>query len=296
MKKFLNKNIIIFLCLLLTLYLIDLVYTKIYSSSFSRNKTQYILNLKSHDTINYIFLGSSRVENTIVASQIEKLTNKSAINLGTQGARLDDMNLFLRLIIDKKINIEKLFIQVDYIYNFETNSNIVRSQALPYIHSNNVIREYLKRTDSNYVKNYYFPFYRYATNDYRIGFRELFAKAIKKESKINFNDGFVPVFGSISYTKKTNATLPKTILKSNRSFQEIDSLCKANKIEVVYFCAPFCSSIESNNYLTKLKDKLSNFSDFSSVIKDDNLFKDCSHLNKQGAYNFTKYLVEELNL
>lgn len=275
--------------------MLDTLFTSIYKNSFPRNKTQFILSLEEGEKIDYVFLGSSRTENFIVTKDIEKLTGKTALNLGTQGARLDDMNVFLRLLIDKKVKIKKLFVQVDYIYNNEASSDIVRSQALPYIRSNQVIKEYLKRNDSTYFKNYYIPFYRYATNDYRLGFREFFSNLINKKSKVNFNDGFVPLFG-IMDKNNSGAELPKSILKTNKNIMEIDSICKMNNIDVVYFCAPFCSKLQTNGYIDKLKEKLPDFKDFSSSLPNDSLFQNCSHLNKDGAEAFSKIIVNSLNL
>lgn len=296
MKQFLKYSIASFLGVFILLSLLDVIYTSTYVSAFPRNKTQYILNLEQGTAINYVFLGSSRVENTIMASVIEDKTKKKALNLGTQGARLNDANIFLRLLIDKNIKIERLFIQVDYIYNSEASSDLVRAQALPFIRRNTIINNYVKRVDPNYKKNYYIPFYRYAVNDYRLGFREFFASLIKKPSKTDFEDGFVPAFGTIQDIESVKSGLPKTIIGSNKHIKEIDSLCRKHNIKITYFCAPYCSKVVTNNYLTKLSEKLSDFKDFSSVVKEDNMFKDCGHLNDKGARNFTEFLIDSLYL
>ncbi|AEG99960.1 hypothetical protein [Lacinutrix sp. 5H-3-7-4] len=296
MKKFIKYIVLIFLVVIAVLFILDICYTNVYLKTQPRNKTQYILSLDEKTNLDYVFLGSSRVENFIMPSIIKEETNKEAINLGTQGANLDDVNIFLRLLIDQQIKIERLFVQVDYIYNIESNSDIVRSQILPYLRSNTIINNYLKRTDSNYNKNYYIPFYRYATNDYRIGFREFFASLINKKSKIDFSDGFIPLYNSIQIKEKHKASLPKRILESNGSLVEIDSLCTANNINVTYFCAPYCSGLKPNGYLTKLEEKLSDFHDFSRVIKEDSLFENCGHVNKNGAKVFTTHFIRTLDL
>ncbi|MDC1325659.1 hypothetical protein N8257_04055 [Ulvibacter sp.] len=296
MRRFLKNSIIFLVGVMMALFLLDILYTYVYHNSFPRNKTQYILSLKEGEKLDYIFLGSSRVENSIISSEIERLSGKRTINLGTQGARLVDMNIFLRLLIQKKVKVKRLFIQVDYIYNFESSSDIVRSQALPYIRSNSIIKDYLKRVDSSYIKNYYVPFYRYTINDYRLGFREFFASLINKKSKIDFKNGFVPLFGVMNKSDVGGFELPKSILKTNKSVTEIDSLCMANGIKVTYFCAPFCSGLLSNGYLSKLKKQVSDFEDFSSSITNDSLFQSCGHLNKLGAEVFTKQIVNKLNL
>ncbi len=296
MSTFLKKIVFLILGVFVLLFLLDILYTSVYSNSIPRNKTQYVLGLNEAESIDYVFLGSSRVENTIMSSVIENLTGKRTINLGTQGARLYDMNIFLRLLISKKIKIEQLFVQVDYIYNFESSSDIVRSQVLPYIRDNDVINNYLSRVDSNYLKHYYLPFYRYAVNDYRLGFRAFFASTINKASKIDFNDGFVPRHGVMKTSDSNGFDLPKTILKSNKSIDEIITLCKTNDIKVTFFCAPFCSQLRANDYLLKLKSKLSSFEDFSGSIKHDSLFENCGHLNKKGAEAFSNIIVNRLNL
>ncbi|QXP61693.1 hypothetical protein [Olleya sp. HaHaR_3_96] len=296
MNKFIKNCLVITLGIIVVLFLLDGLYTNVYKSTFTRNKTQHILSLKTGSKLDYVFLGSSRVENFIMPTVIKDITKKEALNLGTQGAKLDDMNIFLRLLIYRKVKIKRLFVQVDYVYNFESSSDIVRSQALPYIRSNTIIKDYMKKVDSNYFKNYYIPFYRYASNDYRLGFREFFASLINKKSKIDFNDGFVPLLGSINEGEEGIGNLPKTIIKTNKSLSEIDSLCIANNIKVTYYCAPFCSGLVSNNYLSKLKTKLPNFKDFSQVIKADSLFQNCGHLNKEGALVFTRHIIKAFDL
>lgn len=296
MKQFLKNSLISFVLIFAALFLLDILYTTVYTNAFPRNKTQYILGLQEGEKIDYVFLGSSRVENTVISSKIKRLTGKRTLNLGTQAAKLEDINLFLRLLIDKKIAMKRVFVQLDYTYNINSNSEIVRSQSLPFIRNNAVIKNYLKRVDSNYYKNSYIPFYRYATNDYKLGFREFFASVINKKTKTNFNDGFVPLYGGIKDKSHSFSELPKVILNSNRNITEIDSLCMANGIKVTYFCAPFCSGLLSNGYLSKLKKQVSDFEDFSSSVTNDSLFQSCGHLNKLGAEVFTKQIVNKLNL
>jgi hypothetical protein len=293
MKKFIKHISILFVISVALLFVLDIIYTEVYKNSLPRNKTQYILSLKDKK-IDYVFLGSSRVENTIMTSKIEQITKKSVLNLGTQGAKLSDLNIFLRLLVDNNIKIENLFVQIDYIYNFETTSDIVRSQSLPYIKSNKTINLYLKQYDSSYFYNYYIPFYRYATNDYRIGFREFVASAMNKKPVVNLEDGFLPLYRKRIENSKSR--LPGWIAKSNKDFREIDSICRVNKIPVTYFCAPYCPNLENEKYLDSLEKRIPNFKDFSSSIKDPMLFQNCSHLSAEGAEKFTELLIKELNL
>lgn len=287
--KFIGKLVVV---VVLLLYFFDAFYTYVYNHSVPRNKNQYILSLKN-DSIDYVFLGSSRVENFIVTKEIERQTNKKALNLGTQGAKLDDILIYLKLLVDKGVKSKKVFIQIDYIFNFESNSDIVKSQSVPYINTNSVIDNYLKEKEPNYFYYKNMPFYKYAINDYRLGFREMFSSLIKKKTKQDYNDGFMPLFGKYD---NSEMVFPEKIYENNASFQEIDLLCKKNKIDVYYFCSPCCSNTKNIEYLDSLKLKLPNFYNFSKAIKNDKYFKNCSHLNEEGARLFTNIFIDEMLL
>ncbi|HEX8577353.1 MAG TPA: hypothetical protein VF677_13745 [Flavobacterium sp.] len=289
MKKFIKKLAIITAIIFILLFCLDILYTEVYVHSYPRNKTKYVLQLKNKK-IDYIFLGSSRVENHIDTKLVNKLTLKKALNLGVQGAKLDDNYLLLKLLINNNIKVEKLFLQVDYIYNFESGSTIVSSECLPYIRNNEIIRAHLEAGSPNYFENYYMPFYRYATHDYKIGFREFFSSAINKKSKIDFDDGFVPK--EEQFTGDKNYKLPDSIIEHNKIFESIDQLCKANNIDVVYFCAPFCSTVRDSKYIDQLKAKIPTLKDYSKFL-EDKYFYNCGHLNKKGAEIFTEKLVND---
>lgn len=248
-----------------------------------------MLDLKDQE-IDYVFLGSSRVENHIDTKLVEQLTSKKVLNLGIQGAKLDDNYLLLQLLLQNNIKIGKLFLQVDYIFNTESISTIVSSESLPYIRKNEIIRNHLEKNSPDYQAYYYLPFYRYAVNDYKIGFREFFSAAIGKKSKTDFTDGFVPK--RIQFIKNSNFRLPDSIIAQNKVFNQIDQLCKAKNIQVVYFCAPFCSTVRKSDYIDKLKRKIPSLKDYSKTL-EDTLFYNCGHLNEQGAKIFTKMLVND---
>jgi len=69
MKKFIILIIVTLFTVLIVSLAFDLVYTHTYKNSNPRSKFQYLRSLKN-TKINYIFLGSSRVDNGIVPSII----------------------------------------------------------------------------------------------------------------------------------------------------------------------------------------------------------------------------------
>lgn len=287
MKKFIKYIVALVVITLLSMIALDCIYTYAYENAIPRNKTQYLLKLKN-ETIDYVFLGSSRVENHIVTKLVEEKTGKKALNLGVQGGRLDDVSLMIKFLINNKVKTEKVFIQVDYLYNFENPSTIVGTESLPYIRSNKIISKH-REPNPDFNLNYYIPFYRYGVNDFKLGFREFFNCVIGKRSKVNFADGFDPRNEKFS---NKGANLPDRINNQNKNIEEINSICKQNNIDVVYFCAPFCNEMKNIYFLDKLKNKLPNFIDFSRTIKSNKYFKDCAHLNGKGAQVFTQKLID----
>jgi len=268
---------------------LDFAYTKVYENAKPRSKFQMFRAMKN-TSVDYAFLGSSRVDNDIIPAIITKRTKKSAVNLGFQASKLDDIYTILRLIKIYNIQVKTIFIQVDYIFNIGGHSNILAYQVIPFIHENAIIEEHFRKFP-NFEAMYYVPFYRYCVNDCTIGFREIFTSLIGKGSTVDGNRGYSPVTGS---SVGTNYELPAFILNNNPTFSAIDNYCKKNQIHVVYFCSPFWKQSKNLDYVTKLKAKIPSLKDYSGVITIDSLFLNNAHLNDAGAVYFSNYLAHEL--
>ena len=290
MKKFIFHITSFLLMTLLLMYLLDLGYTKVYQKANPRTKIQYLRKQKDKD-IDYIFIGSSRVESGIVPSIIEERTHKKVLNLGFQAARLYDIYAILQLVKYYKIHNEKIFIQVDYIYNMNTKSQFFKYQLVPFIYENKIYDECLNFNYSNYFEYKYFPFYRYAKNDLKLGFREIILNLVHKKTNTMNNNGFSPLKGT---SKNHCLSIPKFINQNNSSLDSIRLFCRRNKIDVVFFCAPFCSHTTHINYINKLKNKVPELLDFSHSIKDESMFKNANHLNFEGAKHFTQIFIDKV--
>lgn len=291
MKKFSVYIVSGLLILLVCLTVLDFAYTKIYSVSYPRTKFQYLKSLKNKK-VDYIFLGSSRVENGIVPSVIQEETGKTALNLGFQAAKLGDIYTLLQLVKEYNIHCETIFIQIDYIYNFlGGNSTMFQYEMAPFIRENGITKAYSDKYAVNPIANYYIPFYRYCDNDLKIGFREIFVNLIHKRTTIVPNKGFKASEGN---STKLEGSLPGVILDKNPILENIQSFVKQNNMKVVFYCAPFCMNNQNKDFTLKLKKKIPGFIDFSGVIKDDRMFQNCNHLNDSGAKRFTEIITEEL--
>ncbi|SNR36514.1 hypothetical protein [Lutibacter flavus] len=272
------------------LFLLDYLYTSVYAKSIPRNKISYIRSL-NEEFIDYVFLGSSRVHNTIDSDVIESITGKKVINLGIQGAKIDDYLLMLKLLNNQKIKVKTVFIQIDYVFNNEGTSMISKSYLMPYIRDS-LISSHIKERDLDYYKLKFIPFYRYLVYDYKLGFREFFNSIIGKKPKFNLENGYNPLFGSINTNLKSS--LPDYIKKDNKIILEINKFAKELNIEVSYFMAPFCFNTANKDFSSKLKEKIPNLIDYSQLFLEDTYFFNCSHLNDKGAKEFSKRVAFDI--
>ncbi|MCA6422543.1 MAG: hypothetical protein IM568_06970 [Flavobacterium sp.] len=290
MKKFVLHILGFLLITFILMCILDFAYTTVYQTSNPRTKIQYLQKQKGNK-IDYIFIGSSRVQSGIVPSIIEKSTHKRVLNLGFQAAKLYDIYTVLQLLKQYNIQYEKIFIQVDYIYNMDASSTIFEPEILPFIHDNIVYNNHIKFKPSNYYKYNYIPFFRYCRNDLKIGFREVSLNLIgKKTNALDYN-GYSPLEGK---SENHNFLLPEKINVSNTYFDSIQTYCTNNKINVVYYCAPFCKHTQNLDYIRKLKKKIPGFLDFSTAVQDENLFQNANHLNDDGARFFTTVFVNNV--
>jgi len=284
MKKFISYIISITAILVLMMFILDIIYTQIYSRSNPRNTFQYILKTKD---IKYdiVFLGSSRVASHLDIKLFESLSNKNAMNFGVNGISLNDNLLQLKLLIDNNISISEIFLQIDAEFNYEDASIVMTTEAMPFL-KNKIVKFHFKKYNEDFNYLYYLPFYRYLIYDPKIGFREAFFSFFNKNPKIDPKIGFVPKYGSDLSIPRV---LPLTVSERNIILEEIIRICKKNDIELTLYLSPFCSKVENKEYLESLKNKIPSLLDLSEGY-DDELFYNCGHLNLQGAQLFTENL------
>ena len=294
MKKFIILIIVTMFTVLIVSLAFDLVYTHIYKNSNPRSKFQYLRSLK--DTkINYIFLGSSRVDNGIVSSIIENNTNKSCVNFGHQASKMGDIYYMLKLLKEYNISSDYIFIQIDYIFDIKGYSINLPYEMSPFIRDNSVTKEYMIDYVGQDQSNYYVPFFRYCSQSAKIGFREVVSNVFKMKTTVQKYKGFSPMQG-VENQKSNHRVLPETISKSNVYFDKIKNYCKKNNINAVFYCAPFCKHTINLDYVSKLKKKITELYDFSNAINDDKMFVNCYHLNEEGAEKFTEIFASKIIL
>ncbi len=288
MKKFLKKISVYLLLISLVLLVLDILYTSVYASSHIRNKVQFLLNEppKHYDAI---ILGSSRAENHIVPEMFKRQGLK-VYNFGITGAHLSESSLMLKVFFEKGNTADKILLQVDSYFNTENPSVGVEVLFLPYLPIKKTIYNHYKDNIKHSFALAYVPFYRYCKLDSKIGFREMVMILMNKKSNCFSDDGFIPLDGKISNTSKFD--LPSNVENRNKYYDEIVTICKLKKVQLISFMSPSCTYTDKNFFL-KLKRNVPELYDYSNAIKADSLFATCGHLNKKGAEVFTSILLKD---
>ncbi|WP_298952457.1 hypothetical protein [uncultured Nonlabens sp.] len=289
MKIFFKYIYGLLLVLIIGVFILDTVYTAAFHTGFARNKTQYAVQLKeSH--IDYIFLGSSRVENHIDCELITELTGKSCLNLGLQGSRVNDSASLLQILKDNDISYKKVFYQLDYSVNSDGFSPAFLSSLMPFVNDDNVKINLLSKLEL--TKSTKLPFLQYATNDKIVGFREVILQYYGKPSRQDLTNGYD---GRDGIGVDIKGELPSSIKENNSGILWMQELEPKN---LVFFTAPYCKEAINRDLMIKdLKDKYPSVTSFINIFDDKEMyFADCGYLNNKGAKSFTRILTQDLLL
>lgn len=275
--------------LLVTLVLLDVLYTAVYLQSDSRSKIDYLYNSKDKN-YDVVFLGSSRVNNHFVPEIFNKAGYKT-FNFGITRSRLDESALMLQMMVERNYKIKHLILQVDLNINTNDHSEAIRSLFMPYLHTSKTIREYYSDL-SEYNQLLYIPFYRYMHYDARIGFREMYYSAIHKKTNVLENDGFHPLLNGPD--KLVPADLSEYYPKRNKGYETIKAICKKNNIHLIALTTPMCMETINRDYFNHIQKVYPEILRFENAVTDDKYFSTCGHLNKDGAIEYTKVVFNAL--
>ncbi len=283
MKQFLFFILKSLALLLLTMGLLDVLYTTVYLQSDSRTKIDYLYNSKNKN-YDVVFLGSSRVNNHFVPKIFNDYGYKT-FNFGITRSRLEESALMLKLMMERHYKIKTLILQVDLNINTNDHSEAIRSLFMPYLHRSQIIRDHYKSIPE-YYELLYIPFYRYLHYDARVGFREMYASLVHKRTNNLDNDGFHPLESHGG--KMIPADLSKYYPKKNVAYEEIKAICKANNIRLIAMTTPMCMSTINRDYFNHINSVYPEIYHFENAVTDDKYFSTCGHMNKAGAEAFTK--------
>lgn len=286
MRKFISYLFILLATSFLLLCILDFLYTIIYENSVPRNK----ISLAHHGKIkNYdvVFLGSSRANNHFDPKLFIAKGYKS-FNYGMSGSRLEETALQLQLLVDRGTKIKNIILEVDLNLNSNGCSEGTRALFYPYIKNSKSISHYYEHLD-DFKSIYNFPFYRYMRYDAKIGFRELYFSALRKETSSMQSYGF---YALKNKGKNLEYDLSDYSPKPNKGYEEIKQICSACKINLIAVTTPMCENIKNKDYFNEVVKLYPEIHNLENVVTDENSFSSCGHMNKQGATQFTNYILD----
>lgn len=291
MKKFISYTLKILAIFLIGFLFLEQAYDHVFANGITRSKLHKVQSLEKGQYYEYVFLGSSRTENSIDCEIVQEITGKPCINLGISGSSLRDSYVLLKLLTEKGVILNHVFLQVDYSYN-EKNSGLTptfKANLIPF-RNNPVVREELKREkDAPFI--FHFPFFGYLRYEKITGFREIFNQIIRNKTDRDYENGFFPLTGT---GKKLYGSLPSEIADQNRTLVEMRQLMSQQEVNLHYFLAPYCSEVENRDYTIKLQDKLPEMYNYFDIFdRKENFFADCGHLNLEGAKEFTRIFTAD---
>lgn len=289
MKQFLFFIGKIILLLLLSAFVLDVLYTIVFSNSNHRNKVENVINSAPQE-YDVIILGTSRANNHFVSDLFEKKGLKT-FNYGMSGAHLLETSLLLKLMMERNWKIKNIILETDLNLSNEKRDNGTFGRFMPFLHQSKTIANHIKR-ESDFIELYYVPFYRYIQFDAKVGFRSWYKTLINESTNTLANKGYYP----LGYNPKGNMKNNIENLKPLRNcyFEEIKQICKTNNINLIAVTTPMCSNVKGMGYFEKVKKVYPEIKDFENVIQEDKYFSSCGHLNDQGAKIFTKTLLDSL--
>ena len=279
----------ILLVLLLSAFVLDFVYTIVFSQSETRNKIESVIHLKPQN-YDVIILGTSRANNHFVPELFEKEGLKT-FNYGMSGSHLFETSLLLKLMVERGWKIKNVIVETDLNLSNEKRDDGTFGRFMPFMHQSKTITQHFKK-ETDFMALYYVPFYRYLKFDEKIGFRAWYKTAIDEPTNVLYHKGYYPL------GKKPNANMKNNIenLKPlrNRYFEEIKQICEANSINLIAVTTPMCSNVKGMEYFKKVKALYPEIKEYEHVVTGDQYFSSCGHLNDKGARLFTAKIIADL--
>lgn len=268
---------------------LDFLYTTIYLHSNSRRKVSYAYT-SVPEKIDVVILGSSRADNHFV-SEMFIAQGLETFNFGMQGSRLFESDLILKLLLEKKIIVKNVIVEVDLNIrsglNKYSESNIL--WFMPYLFDSESIQKQFKDL-SKYRFEYYVPFYRYMKYETKIGFREMFFTVLNKKSNVVDQGGFYPLQGN---EEKPESDISLAVPCRNIYYEEIKQLCKQNHINLIAIMTPMCKNTKGLNYFEKVKKIYPEIHNYENSVQEDEYFYSCGHMNESGAKKFTAIILKD---
>lgn len=280
------KFVIYFVKIIIFLLLALVIFHWTYDISYDRIVRSKVDWLQTEDTVSYdfVFIGSSRCIHHINPIQLDSL-GVNSINYGYAAVGPRE-NLILAKEIIRNRKLKTLVVQIDKQQNSEFNV-LAHVPLLPHYE---ILRDYKDSLFRQYPM-YRVPFFKYLLNAPILGIRNIMLGTLGNKPSWIQSKGFVPLEGQ-TLDNKIGIDSSKLISRLAPEYLAIEKICIANNIELIYFTAPILRSDISFAFEFSSAEYL----DFSDSLQHSMFFRDKTHLNSQGAEEFTTLMYSKLNI
>lgn len=298
MKKFVLKLLLFFILLLISDYLIGIMFNRIFYVYSDKGNQQTIYAMEQANAELYIF-GSSRARHTFIPSILSDSLNINCSNLGRDGQGIYYHYAVLNALL-KRSNPQIVIIELvkeEYLKT-TTNEDIDRLSVLLPFHKNHPeITEIVNKRSKFEKLKLFSKIYPYNSMLFNMtGFLN------NKENNKKY-DGYEPLYGiydgqirEININEQRDCDEDKLFILENFLKKLNDINC-----EIYAVSSPIYAKIRKENEYSKIYrmfDKYNvtflNFSQDSLFISHPEWFQDAVHLNHTGATAFSKEIAHKI--
>ncbi len=316
MKRFLTRIglFIVFSLLVFQIlgYVFDAYFNR-FDNHYLKDKSSWILKWKAHH-FDFAILGSSRAHNVLDVLTMEKSCNKKGVSLAMPGSSLAANYLILKEFLETGNTTDRLLLSVDY---FAFNSGHRFSYPFPdYAFLPLFNKSYVSEIYYDEIPGYQYylwkiaPLLKYTEFSTKYPFYDNLRKMGQpyENRYLDSTKGSV-LLSSEHYSNTMRGKKPERYYLSPdpidwKYFEKIVVLCQAENINLILFDSPYYEEIYAYRNYDEISDTLGLIArDRSlpyyacgrdSVGKHKALFKDATHLNRQGAMHFSRRFAEQL--
>jgi hypothetical protein len=285
MRSFLKYSFLLLGFTILIMVLLEIVFTTIYHTGAYRNKIMWVRDMEERTPVDYVILGSSRVNYGLQPKLIEAQTGKIGYNLGMNATNMVETIALLEEFL-KIRGTAAVYVQVDIQYGNKTPDPVGEIPWMPFLHDQSIYKHF-KEYGDEYRTYRYVPFYRYQKFAARLGAREAIASLLGSGYAYEDSRGYMPLYGKLQ--EEEYFTPEQSVKVENQLYNELVDYCKENNIELYFFTAPYYRFMGD---IEKLETFLPNYINFSDSIQKRAYFSDQVHLNTKGAKLFTEIFIE----
>lgn len=291
MKKFIFRILLFFIFIAVCDYAFGLICSYLNKSAIGGDtKSHYYASMESDEEV--IILGSSRAIHHYIPSILSDSLNMSVYNSGVDGNGIILQYGRLKMITSRYT--PKLIIYDTTVsFDIENNDNLKYLNWLKRFYDSEGIDSIFMDISYNEKYKMNSNFYRYNTS-----FIQMLSDNINPQ-QIVLEGGYKPIYGTMNYTpddihqKKITQWDPLKL----KYFKKMIELCHSKGIKLIISYSPFYNAKSSecylliNNLCKEYNIPVIDFYSNNFISSDISKFKDTSHLNNDGAIEFTNTIA-----